>query len=142
MSVFALFAQLSKGSSDPFRNPDVIYGTAGLALALLAGAFLVFMADRWRKKSASGRADTSQELTEFRGMFERGEITAEEYAKLRERVAQRVKAPPASPTPVSIPMSMQTLPGVGTVSPNTLPGPVQPTSPPDAGKPANPPPPA
>jgi hypothetical protein len=137
MSGFSLFA-LGKGIGDPFRNPDVIWGTAGLALALLAGALLVYVADRWRKKSASQAVDTSQELTEFRRMFERGEITEEEYARLRDRVAQRVKAPPPTPAAALIPMSTQALPGTGPVAPASLPGPDQPTPPPDAGKPANP----
>jgi hypothetical protein len=137
MSVFSIIAESSKWS-DPLRNPDVIWGTAGLALALLAGALLVYMADRWRKKSAAQGVDTSQELTGFRKMFERGEITEEEYTKLRDRVAKRVKAPPPAPAAMLIPMSTQTLPGSEPVGPSSSPGPDQPTPPPDSGKPANP----
>lgn len=129
-----LFAQLSKGSGDPFRNPNVVWGIAGLALALLAGALLVYLADRWRKRSAAGAVDTSRELTEFRKMYERGEITKEEYARLRDRVAQRVKALASGPDAAAVPG----LPGAGTAAPNSLPGPDQPTPPPDSGKPANP----
>ncbi len=136
MSGFSLFAQFSKG--DPFRSPDVIWGTAGLAVALLAGALLVYVADRWRKKSSSQVVDTSRELTEFRRMFERGEITAEEYAKLRERVALRVKAPAPVAATDAMPLSQQAIPNTVPVNPNSLPGPDQPTPPPDSGKPANP----
>jgi len=136
MSGFSLFAQVSRG--DPFRSPDVIWGTAGLALALLAGALLVYLADRWRKKSSSQVVDSSRELTDFRRMFERGEITAEEYAKLRDRVALRVKAPVPVPATDAMPLSQQAIPNTVPVNPNSLPGPDQPTPPPDAGKPANP----
>jgi hypothetical protein len=140
MSGLSLFAQVGKGSNDPLRTPEVIWGTAGLALALLAGALLVYVADRWRKKSAAPIEDTSRELTDFRRMFERGEITEEEYVKLRDKVAQRVKSPP--PVPVSVPMTQQNLSSAGPASPVSMPGPDQSTTPPDSGKPANPPSPA
>jgi hypothetical protein len=137
MGGFWLFGQFGGRGGDPLRTPEVIWGTAGLALALLAGALLVYLADRWRKGTVAPVSDTTGELTEFRRMYERGEITAEEYAKLRDRVAQRVKAPP--PVPVS--PGQQALPSAGSVAPS-LPGPDQPTPPPDSGKPANPSPPA
>jgi hypothetical protein len=136
MSGFTLFGQFSKG--DPFRSPDVIWGTAGLALALLAGALLVYLTDRWRKKSSSQIVDTSRELTEFRRMFESGEITAEEYAKLRDRVALRVKAPAPVPATDAVQLSQQAIANRVPDNPNSLPGPDQPTPPPDSGKPANP----
>jgi hypothetical protein len=172
MPAFLLLAQFGKGSGDPFRSPDVIWGTAGLALALLAGALLVYFADRWRKKTANQVADSSRELTEFRRMYQRGEITEEEYAKLRDRVAQRVKAPPPAPASVSLPMSQPVLTpketwkcpqdgtenpltesrclvclfpnlrGAGPIASTSTPGPELPTPPPDDGKPANPPSPA
>jgi hypothetical protein len=136
MQGLSLFAQLGKSRGDTLLNPEVIWGTAGLALALLAGALLVYMADRWRKKAAGRVLDPSEELTEFRGMYERGEITQDEYVKLRDRVAQRVKAPP--PAPVAMPGSLPAMPEAGKMNPNTLPGPDQPTPPPNTGKPANP----
>jgi hypothetical protein len=136
-----LFAQLGRSDgNDPLRRPEVIWGTAGLALALLAGALLVYLADRWRKSNGKRAADTSQELTEFRRMYENGEITQEEYVKLRDRVAQRVKAPP--PVPVSLPPGQNALSRGVPAAPTALPGPDEPTPPPDPGKPANPSPPA
>jgi len=106
MWMFTLFADGLR--DDPLRRPEVIWGTAALAGALLFGAFAVWMVDKWRKKSET-KPDATGELTGFRGMFDRGEITQDEYAKLRERVAQRVKTPPKppdsppSPTPPLLP---------------------------------------
>lgn len=134
MAGFSLFAQLSGRGKDPLASPDVIWGTAALTLALLAGAVLVYLADRWRKRNASATSDASVELTEFRRMYERGEITNEEYARLREKVARRVKEPPPVRTAPIIPQA----PGPGLNAAASLPGPDQPTPPPDAGKPANP----
>jgi hypothetical protein len=97
MWAVALFAEAGRAEKDPFRQPEVIWGTAGLALALLVGALVIWLVDRWRKKSASA-PNSAEELTEFRGMLDRGEITEEEYARLRTRVSGRIKQPPAAPT--------------------------------------------
>lgn len=83
-------ALLAEGKPDPFREPEVIWGTAGIALALLAGAFVIWLVERWRKK-ATAPVDATEELSDFRGMLQRGEITEDEYAKLRTGVAKRVK---------------------------------------------------
>lgn len=97
----ALLGQAGPGADDPFRRPEVIWATAALAGVFLAGAAVIYCVDRWRKKLAE-RGTAAGELTDFRGMYERGEITEEEYAKLRTRVAQRVKkevAPPDTSPP-------------------------------------------
>jgi len=95
MWALSLFAQAGRADKDPFRQPEVIWGTAGLAVALLAGALVIWTVDRWRKK-ATRTANSAEELTDFRAMYERGEITEEEYGKLRIRVSGRVKQPPAA----------------------------------------------
>jgi hypothetical protein len=93
----SLLAQAGRADKDPFRQPEVIWGTAGLAVALLVGAIVIWLVDRWRKKAAQSR-HSAEELTDYRGMYERGEITEEEYAKLRTRVSGRVKQPPVAPS--------------------------------------------
>lgn len=82
-----------------------------LAVTLLLGGVVVFLVDRWRRRDTTADARASgEELTGFRGMYERGELTEEEYAKVRAKVANRVKAkvaaekaaappPPAKPAP-------------------------------------------
>jgi hypothetical protein len=98
MWAVAFFAQAGRADKDPFRQPEVIWGTAGLALALLLGALVIWLVDRWRKRATSTSSNSAEELTEFRGMLERGEITDEEYAKLRTRVSGRMKQPAPAPT--------------------------------------------
>jgi hypothetical protein len=96
MWAWTLLAQAAPRNRDPFREPEVIWGTIGLMVALLVGAFFVWLVDRWRKKSAVG-SDAKEELTDFRAMYESGEITEDEYVRLRDRVSERVKeTPPAS----------------------------------------------
>jgi hypothetical protein len=128
--MWLLFAQAAARKRDPFREPEVIWGTIGLIVALLVGAFCVWLVDRWRKKSIV-RRDASEELTDFREMHESGEITDDEYARLRGRVADRVKqAPPAQ---ASGPAA-DTRPGpAGTTEPAPPLPPPQPPSPPAGG---------
>ena len=103
MFILSLLAQGGRPGGSPFERPEIIWGTAGLAGALLVGAAVVYFVDRWRKQAAIQQKADGAELTEFREMYARGEITEEEYAKLRLKVAQRVKPPtpagPATPGP-------------------------------------------
>jgi hypothetical protein len=140
MGGFLLFAPLIGRGSDPLRSPEVIWSVVILALALLVGALNVYLTDRWRKGITARSSDAARELTEFRRMYEHGEITEEEYVKLRDKVAKRVKAQPAAQAPEA--SDQMNLPNAGLVPPIMLPGPDQPTPPPEPGKPANPSPPA
>jgi hypothetical protein len=92
----SLLAQAERANRDPFRQPEIIWATAGIAVALLVGALVIWLVDRWRKRSGLP-VNTAGELTDFRGMYERGEITEEEYAKLRTRVSGRMKQAPVAP---------------------------------------------
>lgn len=100
------FPLLAQAREDPLRSPEVIWGVAGLTVALLVGAVVIYAVDQWRKRAAAGptASDTSDALTEYRALYESGEITEEEYAKLRDKVAAKVKAPaPAAPKPAASP---------------------------------------
>lgn len=83
--------------SDPFlqRGEDWVL-VGAIAGALLVGAVLVWVADRWRKRIMLDDKRSGEELTSFRTMYERGEITEEEYNRLRTKVADRVKPKPAA----------------------------------------------
>jgi hypothetical protein len=115
-----LFAQPGRPAGSPLERPDIVWGSAGLAGALLVGAIVVYYVDRWRKRAVT--EDTRQageELTGFRAMYERGEITEEEYNRLRLKVADRVKK---APTPAAGPAA----PAGGTAPPGPAPGPAVP----------------
>jgi hypothetical protein len=70
-----------------------------LAGALLVGAGVVYAMDKWRKRSSLPvESQAGADLSGFRVMYERGELTEEEYARLRQKIEARAKAPPpASP---------------------------------------------
>jgi hypothetical protein len=119
MWLLALLAEAGAAEKDPFRKPEVIWGSVAIIVALLLGALVIHFADKWRKQNVASARDTVVELSDFRGMFDRGEITADEYAKLRDKVAKRVKTqtkPPVSPE---------------SPAPNSLPPPTDPETPPN-----------
>ena len=82
---------------DPLRSPEVIWGVAALVVSLLIGAVVIYAVDQWRKRAERGptAADATGALTTYRAMYESGEITEEEYTKLRDKVAAKVKTPAA-----------------------------------------------
>lgn len=122
MFAFYLFAQPARPGGSPLDRPEILYGTAGLVGALLAGAVVLWLIDRWRKRAAMEDRESGTELTDFRAMYERGEITEAEYNRLRLKVADRVKKPPPAP-PAGMP-----LPPGGSVPPPAppVPGPFPP----------------
>lgn len=104
MWALVLLAQDGRAEGNPLRRPEVIWGTIGLAVALLIGALVIWLVDRWRKRNAAAAVSSAEELTDFRGMYERGEITEDEYIKLRTRVAARVKSAVGVPPPPTPPI--------------------------------------
>lgn len=99
--MLALSLLAAEGSAeDPLSRPELIYGIAGLVLALLGGAIAISLADRWRKRSAAPvGVESTDMLTTYRDMYEHGELTETEYAELRRKVAEKVKTAPASAKP-------------------------------------------
>lgn len=113
MFLSVLFAQAGRPAGSPLERPEIIWGSAGLAGALLVGAVVVYFVDRWRKRAATEDArQAGEELTSFRAMYERGEITEAEYNRLRLKVADRVKKAPAAPAGGTTPPGPTTGPAV------------------------------
>lgn len=142
MWALALLAAEDAANKDPLSRPELIYGIGGLVLALLAGAIAISLADRWRKRAAAPvGVDQTDLLTTYRDMYEHGELTEAEYAELRRKVAEKVKAAPApakppEPDPTGRPdpakFALPTPPAAG-ASPAR---PAAPTAPPELPPPA------
>ena len=106
-----LFADIR---DDPLRSPEVMWGMGLLVVALLVGAAVIYATDKWRKRAAAEptEVDATSALTSYRAMYENGEITEEEYARLRNRVAEKVKraAPPKPDAPAGTMPPLPSLP--------------------------------
>jgi uncharacterized membrane protein len=82
----------------------VLFGwTMALVAMLLVGAFVIWLVDRWRKRNRDERLSSGDQLSEFRQLYEDGELSAEEYARVRGLLTGRMMqelekaAPPEAP---------------------------------------------
>lgn len=69
--------------------------------AILLGALVIFGVDRWRKRSQADQLSSGDQLTQFRVLYERGEMSREEYERVRSLLGQRLRKEldvPARPT--------------------------------------------
>lgn len=115
------------GSDGGFLLPGLY-----MAGALLLGAVIIAWASRWRRKPRTGSAGASEQLAEFRSLYEKGEMSREEFERVRTLLGEQIRHPAStSPPPAAIP-------------PASTPATVNPPSPPpeDNGKPTDDTPPA
>ena len=115
------------GAEDPsILDPRILWLTGLLVATLLLGAMILSWLDRWRKRQLSDDRPGDQ-LTSFRALYEAGEISREEYERIRSRVARGESAGPVPTRPAANP-------GVGTIErrpvPPAPPAPSDPTPPP------------
>lgn len=77
---------------DAFSSETALWMTAALAGILLVGAFVLSWLQRWRKRQLATDDNPAGQLTNFRAMYEAGELSKEEYDRILARVATRTKA--------------------------------------------------
>ncbi len=78
---------------------------AGLPLigALLVAALVIYFVDRWRKRADRVTLAPGDQLSHFRSLYERGEMTPEEFERVKGlltgqmRKELNVPAPPPAP---------------------------------------------
>jgi hypothetical protein len=97
---------------------DVWIYTGLFALALLVGAAIIAVFERWRKRQANETYTAHDQLTSFRLLYERGELSQQEYDRIKKQVMTKLKTgeavtvvnspeepkdspPPAAPPPPS-----------------------------------------
>jgi hypothetical protein len=77
-----------------------------LAGVLVLGGMFIARLDRWRKRQMEEVDESPTQLMSFRTMYERGELSKEEYDRVLRRMAERVGARSRLPTkqaPASVP---------------------------------------
>lgn len=100
------------------RYSLAFYGTL-LAGALLLGAILIAWAGKsWRKDEKKGFGAPEDQLSEFRSMLDSGEISREEFEKLRLSLGKKMlPEPPVKDAPPLEPAS-ETPPNTGDAKPS------------------------
>lgn len=86
-------------------DPRLIWSAAGFVGVCLLGALLIAWLDRWRKRLAEEKPTPHDQLTSFRALYEQGELSQEEYDRIKARLTSRLRpetqapAPPVNPPP-------------------------------------------
>jgi len=65
----------------------IFWATLGLVTALIVFAIIVAITQRWRKRSPTEGLTAGDQLSHFRELRDRGEITAEEFERIRAQLA-------------------------------------------------------
>jgi uncharacterized membrane protein len=78
-------------AENPWLDPRILALTGAMVVVMLVGAAIIAWADRYRKRLAEDRYSANQEMLSFRELYERGELTAEEYDRIRGRLRGRLK---------------------------------------------------
>jgi hypothetical protein len=96
-------------AQEPLRSPwadlRLLAATLALVAALLVGALVIALVDRWRKRSPDDRISPGDQLSQFRLLYEQGQLSKEEFERIRGRLGRQLrdeldlpdKPPPASP---------------------------------------------
>jgi hypothetical protein len=82
-------------------DPSHMIPPLALIGALLVGALVVALVRRWQKSERPLGPSPSDQLAEFRSLYEKGVISEEEFKRLRAKLGgelrQEVNLPPAAP---------------------------------------------
>jgi hypothetical protein len=60
-----------------------------LVVALLLGALIIAWVKRWQKKPS--QLSANEQLTQFRSLYERGEMSAQEFERVRAILVERIR---------------------------------------------------
>jgi len=74
-----------------FTDPNVQLAVGGLLAVMLVGIVAFALVDRWRKRQANDTFTTHDEMASFRVLYERGELSRDEFDRIRGRLTTRLK---------------------------------------------------
>src|SRR5438128_11031052 len=81
-----LMAQFSSG-----REFKLLWPSLAVIAAMLLGAALIEAVRRWRSRPASFRFTATDELARFRSLYDKGELSEEEFNRLQAVLGERLK---------------------------------------------------
>ncbi len=93
-----------------------LWATLMLVGVLLAGAVIIALVERWRRKSGTEGLSAGDQLSHFRKLYDQGAISKEEYERIRSQLASqfkqevRIESPPAAPSPAPASPDVMTMP--------------------------------
>jgi hypothetical protein len=72
-------------------DPRILWPIFSLVVVLLVAAVVLSWFDRWRKRTDRDVLSPAEQLDTFRLSYERGELSADEYKRIKLRLAPRIK---------------------------------------------------
>jgi hypothetical protein len=88
-------------------DPQLLWYTVAMVGSLLVGAAIVALAERWRKKRLLRESEPADQLARYTALHEKGDLSTEEYERIRQlfksRMVQKLadqepKPPPSEPS--------------------------------------------
>ncbi|HEV3144968.1 MAG TPA: SHOCT domain-containing protein [Gemmataceae bacterium] len=86
----AILLGAEKGALDYF-DPKLMLAGGMLAGSLLLFAIIVLLVKRWRKKQEIVMPSASEQLESYRQLFDEGDLTKEEFERIRGRLLERIR---------------------------------------------------
>ncbi len=83
-------------------DPALLWTTLALVAIIVIGAIAVAVLDRWRKRAVPATFDANDQLAQFRELYDKGELSEQEYERIREQLGGKIRADlgvPASAAP-------------------------------------------
>lgn len=91
-------------------DPQVLIATGLLAGTLFVGAIAIALIDRWRKRLQNETFSKHEQLASFRMLYERGELSAEEFERVRTQLLNQLKRQGTAPKLLSSSTAVTDLP--------------------------------
>jgi hypothetical protein len=77
----------------------LLWATLILVALLLLGALIIWQVDKWRKRVPQLGPNAGDQLSHFRKLYEQGDISAEEFARIRNLLTDRMMKAMEQPAP-------------------------------------------
>ena len=82
---------LAQAEKPPALDWRLVWATLGIVAAILIGAAIIALVDRWRKRPFQEKLSASDQLAQFRLLYERGQLKPEEFERIRALLTERMK---------------------------------------------------
>jgi hypothetical protein len=69
----------------------IVWLAVGIVGVILIGAGIIALVDRWRKRPFQARMTASEQLAQFRELFDKGQIQPEEFERIRAILNERIR---------------------------------------------------
>jgi hypothetical protein len=96
----------SGGGVKPGWHAPILWTSLVLVGALIIGAILIAVVERWRKRPGAEQMTPGEQLTHFRALYDRGELSREEFERIRNLLGEQLRKDlqvPGAPQPQPAP---------------------------------------